>query len=259
MSCLVVSNGFRFEESGVQLKDEDRETLEREKGFFAGRAVPSANPPFFVPDHLAPRCHSCKVLFTVTVRRYHCRSCGLVLCGDCFKWCTSSLVALDERLRSRQLAAQSPAALGSRDEDRPVPRTMPGPKWQPTLQPGRSGTAPQPQDPDGMPDSPSRGGHVRSGDSDSDDEPPLAEELPAVAPPLSVVCPASASGPEPSLARGSQSRSSAQLMQGGLSRERGAFSTRSNAARMIRLCSSCTPFFEVGLGETYAMLQRRGV
>ncbi|CAJ1409236.1 unnamed protein product [Effrenium voratum] len=98
MSCLVVSNGFRFQESTVQLTAEDRETLQREYGFFSSRPVPATHPPFFVPDHLAPRCHSCKVLFSVTVRRYHCRSCGLVLCGNCFKWRGIIIVPLDERV-----------------------------------------------------------------------------------------------------------------------------------------------------------------
>eukprot|EP00439_Symbiodinium_sp_Y106_P075305 s165_g14.t2 len=73
MSCLVVSNGFRLQESSVQLTAEDRETLHREQAYFNTRSIPATHPPFFVPDHLAPRCHSCKVLFSVTVRRYHCR------------------------------------------------------------------------------------------------------------------------------------------------------------------------------------------
>merc|ERR1740129_1179127 len=38
MSCLVVSNGFRFEESTVQLNTEDRETLERERAYYDTRA-----------------------------------------------------------------------------------------------------------------------------------------------------------------------------------------------------------------------------
>jgi len=286
MSCLVVSNGFRFEESKVQLNLEDRQTLEREKALFSTRTIPTANPPFFVPDHLAPRCHSCKVLFTVTVRRYHCRSCGLVLCGDCFKWRGSSIVALDERLRSRQLVAQTPASLvGLQGEDlagaalnegrlnaavemsmreRAGLKTMPGPKWQPTLQPGQARLAAQPQDPDiadgnAQAAKPSRD-EAASPRSEDSDEPPLAEELPAVGPPLSVVCPASSSGNELSQSRSSNPKPTpgALLMQGGLSRERGAFNTRNSSVRMVRLCSCCTVFFEVGLGETCAMLQRRG-
>merc|ERR1719323_2451586 len=110
MSCLLVSNGFRFETSSVQLNQEDRDTLERERVFFDTRPTPISNPPFFVPDHLAPRCHSCKMLFTVTVRRYNCRSCGLVLCGDCFKWEGTSIVALDERFRGRQPGEPGPHA-----------------------------------------------------------------------------------------------------------------------------------------------------
>jgi len=101
MSCLVVSNGFRFQESSVQLTAEDRETLHREQAYFNTRSIPATHPPFFVPDHLAPRCHSCKVLFSVTVRRYHCRSCGLVLCGNCFKWRGIIIVPLDERQNTK--------------------------------------------------------------------------------------------------------------------------------------------------------------
>lgn len=98
MSCLVVSNGFRFQETTVQLTAEDRDTLQREHAFFNSRTIPATRPPFFVPDHLAPRCHNCKVLFSGSVRRYHCRSCGLVLCGNCFKWRGITVVPLDERM-----------------------------------------------------------------------------------------------------------------------------------------------------------------
>merc|ERR550514_1960101 len=48
MSCLVVSNGFRFEESSVQLNQEDRETLERERSYFSSRKDNTSHPPFFV-------------------------------------------------------------------------------------------------------------------------------------------------------------------------------------------------------------------
>ncbi|CAE7548787.1 Ube4b [Symbiodinium natans] len=108
MSCLVVSNGFRFQESSVQLTTEDRETLHREQAFFNTRSIPATHPPFFVPDHLAPRCHSCKVLFSVTVRRYHCRSCGLVLCGNCFKW---------RRCMKRGPSGQEPATQVKRQKE----------------------------------------------------------------------------------------------------------------------------------------------
>ncbi|CAE7872093.1 Sur-8, partial [Symbiodinium necroappetens] len=67
MSCLVVSNGFRFQESSVQLTAEDRETLHREQAYFNTRSIPATHPPFFVPDHLAPRCHSCKADIIVEV------------------------------------------------------------------------------------------------------------------------------------------------------------------------------------------------
>ena len=138
MSCLLVSNGFKFQahmehfrhhvgcrqETTVQLTAEaqhlkifdidtlkqDRDTLQREHAFFNSRSIPAAccrgfselelyrsrnkdakgwkfkhlkplrepsrnliladlvgwltlqetRPPFFVPDHLAPRCHNCK-------------------------------------------------------------------------------------------------------------------------------------------------------------------------------------------------------
>jgi len=54
MSCLVVSNGFRFEESKVQLNPDDRQTLEREKSFFSSRTIPVSNPPFFRAGPLGP-------------------------------------------------------------------------------------------------------------------------------------------------------------------------------------------------------------
>merc|ERR1719387_1696138 len=117
MSCLVASNGFRFEESSVQLSREDVDTLVNERRFFETWPAPATQPPFFVPDHLAPRCSSCKVLFSVTVRRYHCRSCGLVLCGDCFKWRATNIVPIDERVRSRRKVAQAPMHIGGPDQE----------------------------------------------------------------------------------------------------------------------------------------------
>eukprot|EP00931_Biecheleriopsis_adriatica_P115045 TRINITY_DN90892_c0_g1_i1.p1 TRINITY_DN90892_c0_g1~~TRINITY_DN90892_c0_g1_i1.p1 ORF type:complete len:1119 (+),score=248.09 TRINITY_DN90892_c0_g1_i1:75-3431(+) len=117
MSCLVVSNGFRFQESTVQLTSEDRETLQREQTSFISRTIPASHPPFFVPDHLAPRCHSCKMLFSVTVRRYHCRSCGLVLCGNCFKWRPIIIVPLDERSGTKSASSRR-AVSGPLNESR---------------------------------------------------------------------------------------------------------------------------------------------
>merc|ERR1719159_1100961 len=42
MSCLVVSNGFRYEESTVQLNSDDRDILESERNFYDARSVPNA-------------------------------------------------------------------------------------------------------------------------------------------------------------------------------------------------------------------------
>lgn len=276
MSCLVVSNGFRFEESNVHLIPEDRETLEREKAFFATRTIPAANPPFFVPDHLAPRCNSCKVLFSVTVRRCHCRSCGLVLCGDCFKWRSSQIVALDERLRSRVLA---PAVLRGRNQEQgataagpPLNETRltaavemsmrkeggskPGPLPSSTqpVQPGQSAgqSAPANSASQAAAKSADAGNRASPRSDDSFEDPPLAEELPAVGPPLSVVC---SVGP----AEGKAFSARQAAMLGGLSRERGVTpAAGALAAHDVRLCRECSPFFEAGVGETYAMLQRRG-
>mmetsp|Transcript_107940 Transcript_107940/g.311884 ORF Transcript_107940/g.311884 Transcript_107940/m.311884 type:complete len:1188 (+) Transcript_107940:47-3610(+) len=289
MSCLVVSNGFRFEESRVQLNLEDRQTLERERTYFVSRAVPAANPPFFVPDHLAPRCHSCKVLFALSVRRYHCRSCGIVLCSNCFKWRATSIVFLDERLRSRQMVAQSPASLaGLEDAELAASfpgevrtagfgeRVPPGPKWKPSVQPSRaSGPSEAAASSAQMPAIPavasvasaSGGGSdeaaAASPRSDDSEEPPLAEELPAMGPPSSIVCPASEGAVDQALSRTPSTKLTpgARLLQGGFTRERGVQGAPAagSISKMVRLCASCTPFFEAGLGETYSMLQRRGV
>jgi len=289
MSCLLVSNGFRFEESTVQLNPEDRKTLESERSFYDGRQLPVATPPFYVPDHLAPRCHSCKVLFSVTVRRYHCRSCGLVLCGDCFRWRGSQILSLDERLKYRQLVAQGGhgddeegqrplnesrlnAAVEMSIKERGGPKNPQGPPspattTAPVLQPGRavatfrsdnplaeSGQAATKTDSSTTPGSPGRS-------DDSFEDPPLAEELPAVGPPMSVICPASMSSSDHA-SRESRAFSSSQTlhrpMRGGLSRDRS--STLGGAAsntQMVRLCTACASFFEVGVGETYGMLQQR--
>lgn len=302
MSCLVVSNGFKFEESTVQLNPEDRDTLERERAYYDSRQVPAGNPPFYVPDHLAPRCHSCKVLFSVTVRRYHCRSCGLVLCGDCFKWRGTNIVALDERLKGRQMAAQGGFIENDDESSRPLnenrlnaavelsmrgqpnnPRGPPCPAntTAQVVQPGRvapayradgAGDVKAPFGPsDRRPLAPAAAAKTAESSTapsspgrseDSFEDPPLAEELPAVGPPMSVVCPASMSALDSSkenrapVAQANQSRT----MRGGLSRERNAASNSANpaaGARMVRLCTACACFFEVGVGETYSMLQRK--
>uniref|UniRef100_A0A8C3RT00 Zinc finger FYVE domain-containing protein n=1 Tax=Chelydra serpentina TaxID=8475 RepID=A0A8C3RT00_CHESE len=39
--------------------------------------------PPWVPDSEAPNCMNCKVKFTFTKRRHHCRACGKVFCGVC--------------------------------------------------------------------------------------------------------------------------------------------------------------------------------
>lgn len=273
MSCLMVSNGFRFQDSAVQLNQEDRDTLERERSFFESRSIPESNPPFFVPDHLAPRCQSCKVLFTVTVRRHHCRSCGLVLCGDCFKYRATNIIALDERLRP-QMLVQDDCPLQRQPEPRLGPPDMrdrggsskapPGPLSAPPVQPGAAlreeqelqqqlrqrgngdaaGAAGQTGEVNGLP--PEVGAPTAASD-DSFEDPPLAEELPALGPPAST-----AQGP----AVGVRIKTSKPLQ--GLSRERGCASPSQLAPRYMRICAACLPFFEAGVGETYTMLSQRG-
>mmetsp|Transcript_9920 Transcript_9920/g.26210 ORF Transcript_9920/g.26210 Transcript_9920/m.26210 type:complete len:1176 (-) Transcript_9920:139-3666(-) len=275
MSCLVVSNGFRFEESTVQLTQEDRETLERERTFYSTRSVTAGNPPFYVPDHLAPRCHACKVLFSVTVRRYHCRSCGLVLCGDCFKWKSTNIVALDERLRGRHMVAQDgPSAVNESRINAAVEMSIHGCSSSALKTPSATRLATPPATP--LPGfradarAPSREREGRglspSGGKISDDsfeDPPLAEELPAVGPPMSMICPASmmsASGGttgQPMLkSTVSNYRSDGHLTQGKLSRERGS-AANPGPMKNVRLCGSCSTFFDNGVGETYGMLQRK--
>jgi len=271
MSCLVVSNGFRFEESTVQLSQEDRETLERERNFFKTRVVPASNPPFFVPDHLAPRCHRCKVLFSVSLRRYHCRSCGLVLCGNCFTWRGTHLVALDERSHVRNSASscirnQGPG--GGRTGAQFVEQQEVVGNLAHTAAANRSdatGADPDASNPSGEASGSSRRtgptteAHAATSSpqpahEDSFEEPPLAEELPAVGLPMSVVCLSSAMASDGSgVQRGGHRRSQGI---GGDSSESGI---SQGGTRMIRLCASCSTFFEAGVGETYSsLLQRKG-
>ncbi|KAL7673663.1 hypothetical protein ACOME3_008516 [Neoechinorhynchus agilis] len=40
-------------------------------------------PPVWIEDAQTKACLECGVLFTVTRRRHHCRSCGLIFCGPC--------------------------------------------------------------------------------------------------------------------------------------------------------------------------------
>jgi len=293
MSCLVVSNGFRFQESTVQLNQEDRETFERECAFHESRPQPQSHPPFYVPDHLAPRCHSCKVLFAVTVRRYHCRSCGLVLCADCFKWRATSIVALDERLKVRQRVAQSQVPRRGIEEEKDreegntplnesrltaaVEMSMrekgsikngPGPISMPPLQPSCPSSEPSvpapaasvKEAPAAKPVEQNQSSGTVATNDDSFEDPPLAEELPAVGPPMSVVCPASMMSRETAAPKACPKlKREARPVHVGLSRQRPASSPcgAESPMRMVRLCGPCSAFFEAGVGETYAMLQRK--
>jgi len=278
MSCLVVSNGFRFQDSAVQLSQEDRETLERERSSFetraaplSSRAAPAPSPPFYVPDHLAPRCHSCKVLFSVTVRRCRCRCCGLVLCGDCSKWRATDIVALDERLRTQQFIVRDDAAL---------PAALGGSRLSaaaetPTQERGSastSGRAPQRER------APAAVAGSSAGEAPSDagartetavvsasalpEEPLLAEELPAVSPPTSVACFASMAAEcagQRAPGSGVRPRRSPRSIQGALSRERGqSAASAGTPPRLVRLCSPCATFYEAGVGETCSVLSQRG-
>lgn len=244
MLCLLVSNGFRYEESTVQLNQEDRETLERERAFYSSRTVPSTHPPFFVPDHLAPRCHSCKVLFSVTVRRYHCRSCGLVLCGDCFKWRGTNIMAIDERHKSRQLMAQAGGQQEDEDSGAPINESRLSAAVELSMRergalPSISSTAV------------AKPTEAPTGGEEEAEDPPFTEVGgPTALPPEQGQPKAPPAGPKRQV----------KLSPGGLSRERRltATSDRTGPARMVRLCSSCVTFFEGGVGETYATLERRG-
>lgn len=260
MSCLVVSNGFRFEESTVQLNNEDRATLVREQQLYDSRQTPEGNPPFYVPDHLAPRCRSCKVTFSMQQRRCHCRSCGLVLCDKCLKPKFTHIVALDERVRCRQKVAQALAVV---DDDDNIGHQKSSASFfaPPILTPSASSkqgarasatfsTKKKPT-PAIMPGTP------RSDDSGYEDPPP-AEELPPLGPPTSVVCPGAMPldvGP-PNKPRGMASKRDVRSLIGGLSRD---WNSSASSARPIkvRLCTACAIFFEVGVGETYAMLHRK--
>jgi len=42
--------------------------------------------PHWQPDGAAQECAGCKQSFTVSRRRHHCRSCGLLFCDVCTKW-----------------------------------------------------------------------------------------------------------------------------------------------------------------------------
>ena len=40
-------------------------------------------PPSWVPDEVCSLCMVCQVSFSTTVRRHHCRHCGMLVCGKC--------------------------------------------------------------------------------------------------------------------------------------------------------------------------------
>jgi hypothetical protein len=249
MSCLMISNGFGFEASSVQLSHEDRETFEREQSFFRTRSASSNLPPFHVPDHLAPRCQSCKVLFSVTVRRHHCRSCGVVLCQDCVKTRECAIVPLDECLYGRRPAGRHFAGVADTSSSAEGCVQRGGAKPTPPVQqPGRGVGVKTPAQQQGCTDSAGDSDAESSGDSF--EEPPLAEELPPVMGPPESSVGAVSIGCPPDAAR------AGHIVQGTLVRERGM--AIPGSTRTIKLCGQCDAFHEVGVGETYAMLQRRG-
>jgi len=239
MSCLVVSNGFRFQDSTVQLTNEDRETLQREQAFFGSRSIAVTHPPFYVPDHLAPRCNSCKMLFSVTVRRYHCRSCGLVHCGNCFKWRGTIMVPIDQRTSGQSVSTGSGKAgplnetrltaaveLSLRDRGN-APRSPPGQSSAQASPPGRS-----------------------------EDEENAGAKTSATTEDLQA-----ATSQDEAAAAASAARREALV--GGFNRERGGgsvpVSSQSGDAHIIRLCAPCSGFFEAGVGETYALQRKFGL
>eukprot|EP00929_Paragymnodinium_shiwhaense_P097982 TRINITY_DN59544_c0_g1_i1.p1 TRINITY_DN59544_c0_g1~~TRINITY_DN59544_c0_g1_i1.p1 ORF type:complete len:1129 (-),score=294.76 TRINITY_DN59544_c0_g1_i1:207-3593(-) len=240
MSCLSVSNGFRFEDSTVQLNQEDRDTLERERQFFATRQTPPACPPFFVPDHLAPRCMSCKVLFSMTVSRNRCRSCGVVICVNCIKTMKSNIVSLDERVRfGHRLSRAASAALTG--PAAPQRGAKPQAAVGSSAAPGGTGAAATNGYPAGSPNS-----ALRSLDG-AEGALPLPEELPAVGPPSSSISPASMMF----------ASLKGDGMHGKLRRESCATAEKTPARNVI-VCACCAVFYENGVGETYGMIERKG-
>lgn len=52
-------------------------------------AIDDRNPAFpvlWVPDHAITRCQGCQIEFWLGRRKHHCRSCGLIFCGDCSQY-----------------------------------------------------------------------------------------------------------------------------------------------------------------------------
>eukprot|EP00397_Hematodinium_sp_SG-2012_P007028 GEMP01007068.1.p1 GENE.GEMP01007068.1~~GEMP01007068.1.p1 ORF type:complete len:957 (+),score=166.33 GEMP01007068.1:34-2904(+) len=96
MLSLLGFNGFSIKDSEVTLCKEDLAVFDQEESYAPPRGAPTV---FFIPEHLAPRCANCKVLFSVTVRRNWCRSCGTVYCSSCIVSVSTRLLPLDQHVR----------------------------------------------------------------------------------------------------------------------------------------------------------------
>jgi len=94
MLALLGFNGFSVEKSEVVLSKADLQVFLQEETRPPPKGAPKA---FYVPEHLAPRCSNCKVLFSVTLRRAWCRSCGAVLCSACVYSVSTRCMPLDDR------------------------------------------------------------------------------------------------------------------------------------------------------------------
>lgn len=124
MFALLAANGYDFSTTELRLAEEDRQMLDRETSF-SKRENPSrgieAPIRFFVPFHLAPRCNACKILFSGPIRKFPCRSCGLVFCSTCSKVVATQVCCLDQVVSGSVGKLHSALARVIPEDSEPVP------------------------------------------------------------------------------------------------------------------------------------------
>eukprot|EP00397_Hematodinium_sp_SG-2012_P004092 GEMP01004103.1.p1 GENE.GEMP01004103.1~~GEMP01004103.1.p1 ORF type:complete len:1041 (+),score=203.27 GEMP01004103.1:36-3158(+) len=228
MCALLASNGYDCTQvfNNLNFSENDNQMLRRE-ALLSTRENPSrgitAPMHFSVPFHLSPRCNACKVLFSGPIRKFPCRSCGLVFCNSCSKVMATQVCCVDQVITAGVTKLRSALSRRGQRDSEPAPE----PEDLPRIN-HRTGSdavvftsdssSPFISTTVGTPMTPTTSFTAANGMH-------LVQEHSAVSPTVKVEI-----TPKPV--------------------------RRPSSARNVRLCPSCTAFYRLAIGDTYDMLER---